>query len=138
MEEAKLHVFKVINISNSGAISVSELHNFLKVLEPDITLGNVYDMIKRYDTTNTTTLNYNDFSMAMGDSFSRDEINIAYDSIFEYNNVVSNLYDYFKILKLLPFYNLSIYIYLDMIATMIGDNINDFIKLLEFLKIPLT
>lgn len=137
MEESKIYVFELINTSNTGYITDLELYNFLLLIESDITINNVREMINRYDTTNTATLNYNDFSKAIGDSFSEEDIIIAFDSIFNDNIVEDNLLLYFNVLQLNSFYNLPVSQYLDIIITMSGDTIDELKKLLEFLNIPL-
>lgn len=137
MEESKQYVFELINVSKSGKITSGELYNFLILIEPTITLSNINIMISRYDTTNTSTLNFNDFSMAIGNSFSNIDIKIAHDSIFKNNNVKGNLLLYFNVLKLSSFYNLSVSQYLDFISILIGTSVTDLTKLLKFLNIPL-
>jgi Ca2+-binding EF-hand superfamily protein len=137
MEDSKKYVFELINTSNNGYITSAELYNFLILIEPDITLNNVVAMINRYDTTDTSTLNYDDFSTAMGNSFSNSDITIAFNSLFKNNDVENNLLLYFNVLQLTSFYNLSVTQYLDLITVMTGTSVNDLIKLLKFLNIPI-
>lgn len=137
MEDSKTYVFNLINTSKNGYITSAELYNFLILIEPDITFNNVNDMIKRYDTTNTSTLNYDDFSLVIGDSFSNSDIDIAFKSIFKNDDVDNNLLLYFNILQLQSFYNLSVTQYLNLITNMVGTSVSDLIQFLRFLKIPM-
>jgi hypothetical protein len=136
MEESKIYIFNLINVSKSNSITSLELYNFLILIEPDITLNDVNNMITRYDTTSTNTLNYADFSTAMGNIFTTNDINIAYESIFNSTELSLNkLQLYFNVLELTPFYNLPELQYLNIINEMAGNDINDFTNLLTFLNI---